>query len=90
MHDQIKAKRLANTVYTLPTERLTICTRSKLAQAVSAETIAESLTYLINLQTGIIPKEWEQGKVTPVHKSGKRDNLNNYRPISVLQSYQRQ
>ena len=48
--------------------------------------LCKTLTYLINLilQTGIIPKEWKQAKVIPVHKSGKRDNLNNYRPISVL------
>ena len=52
----------------------------------SATVIFKPVTYLINLTiiTNIIPTEWKTAKVTPLFKSGKRSDLNNYRPISVL------
>ena len=48
--------------------------------------IAKPIAYLINLTilTGIIPQEWKEFKVTPIFKSGEKDDVNNYRPISVL------
>ena len=30
------------------------------------------------------PEKWKEGKVTPLHKNGPKDDTNNYRPISVL------
>lgn len=52
----------------------------------AANIIAKPLAYIINLtiSTGEIPMEWKEAKVTPVFKSGKRSEENNYRPISVL------
>ena len=39
----------------------------------------------MSLHTGIIPNEWNKlATVTPIHKGGKTDNTNNYRPISVI------
>lgn len=48
--------------------------------------IAKSITYLINLAitTGQIPFDWKEAKVIPVYKQGKKNDVNNYRPISVL------
>ena len=48
--------------------------------------IAKPLTYVINisLSEGVIPTEWKAAKVTPLHKSEPRTELENYRPISVL------
>ena len=48
--------------------------------------IAKPIAYLINLTilTGIIPQEWKEFKVTPIFKSGEKDDVNNYRPIFVL------
>ena len=51
-----------------------------------ANAIAKPIAYLINLtiRSGEIPLEWKEAKVTPIFKSGKRNEENNYRPISVL------
>ncbi len=53
---------------------------------VAAHIIAPSLTHIFNLslRTGTFPGAWKCAKVTPLHKKGAKDNLNNYRPISVL------
>ena len=42
--------------------------------------------YLVNLtiSTGLIPAEWKDARVTPIFKSGARNDVNNYQPISVL------
>ena len=32
----------------------------------------------------MIPAEWKKAMVTPLHKSGAKDDPQNYRPISVL------
>ena len=44
------------------------------------------LTVLINrsFQEGIVPDEIKLAKVIPIYKSGSTMELNNYRPISVL------
>ena len=53
--------------------------------------VAKPITYLVNLtiSTGVIPSEWKDARVTPIFKSGERNDENNYRPISVLPRYQR-
>lgn len=44
------------------------------------------ITYLINvcLSTGVFPDLLKQALVHPIHKSGDRNRVTNYRPISVL------
>lgn len=44
------------------------------------------ITHLANLcfRTGLFPAPLKQSIITPVHKGGNRDDVNNYRPISVL------
>lgn len=48
--------------------------------------VAPVLCKLANLcfAKGVFPKLLKQAIVTPVPKGGERDNVNNYRPISVL------
>ena len=49
--------------------------------------LAPVLTEIFNncLKTGIIPDEWKTAVVTPLFKNkGNKDDLNNYRGISVL------
>ena len=52
----------------------------------AAPVIAKPITYLVNLtiSTGLIPAEWKDARVTPIFKSGARNDDNNYRLISVL------
>ena len=54
----------------------------------SVDLIKEPLTLICNLslQNGIFPDQLKVSKVTPVFKSGKLNELNNYRPISILPS----
>jgi len=40
-----------------------------------------------SLATGMVPSQFKQAKVIPVFKSGDQDNVDNYRPISLLCSF---
>ena len=53
---------------------------------VAADIIAPSLTYIFNLSLtkGIFRQDLKVAKVTPLFKSGAKDQVENYRPISVL------
>ena len=48
--------------------------------------IEDSVTYIMNmsLQTGVFPNEWKIAKVVPLNKGGYLNDVNNYRPISIL------
>jgi len=52
----------------------------------SAAVITQSITFLVNLSltTGIIAGVRKQARVVPLHKSGERQVMDNYRPISIL------
>ena len=51
-----------------------------------APVFANPLCKLLNLSvsTNSFPNQWKIAKVTPLHKGGARNDINNYRPISVL------
>jgi len=51
--------------------------------------IAPILATLINqtLVQGYFPKSLKVAKVIPIYKSGPKDNISNYRPISILNSF---
>ena len=37
----------------------------------------------ISYNTGSIPREWKLANVVPIHKKGAKENIENYRPISL-------
>ena len=53
---------------------------------IAADVIAPSLTaiFTASINTGIFPQEWKESRVSPVYKSGARNDPSNYRPISVI------
>ena len=42
--------------------------------------------YICNksISSSSFPTKWKEAKVSPLHKQGPSDNVNNYRPISIL------
>ncbi|MGL5707139.1 MAG: endonuclease/exonuclease/phosphatase family protein, partial [Aeromonas sp.] len=36
-----------------------------------------------SLDTGIVPKDWRQATVVAIHKSGSKESVENYRPVSL-------
>ena len=48
--------------------------------------VVPMITYLFNLcfECGVFPDVLKKAIITPVYKSGDRDDMGNYRPISVL------
>ena len=48
--------------------------------------IASEITYICNksISTSSFPNKWKETKVPPPHKQGPSDDINNYRPISIL------
>ena len=51
--------------------------------------IVQPLTHLFNLsfKTGYIPDNYKCAKIIPIYKSDKKDQFNNYRPISILSAF---
>jgi hypothetical protein len=52
----------------------------------SAAVISPSLTSIFNqsILTGIFPNDWKIARITPIFKSEAKDEMTNYRPISVI------
>ena len=53
-----------------------------------ASTLALPLTTILNssLTSGVFPRAWKHASITPIHKSGNLNNVENYRGISILNS----
>ena len=52
----------------------------------AAPYIADDITFICNhsISTSSFPQKWKEAKVSPLHKNGPHDDVNNYRPISIL------
>ncbi|CAB4038459.1 Hypothetical predicted protein [Paramuricea clavata] len=53
---------------------------------IATPSIAPSITKIMNisLNTAVFPTRWKTAKVVPLFNAGERDNVTNYRPISIL------
>ena len=53
---------------------------------VCGDTICKSLELIFKqaLTTGVFPPEWKKGSMVLCYKKGDKQNLKNYRPVSVL------
>lgn len=53
---------------------------------IAPDVLCSSITLIVNksIKSGIFPKVWKEAKVYPIFKSGHKDEVNNYRPISIL------
>lgn len=52
----------------------------------SAPYIVNEIAYICNqsIQTSTFPEKWKEAKVTPLFKKGSCEDVNNFRPISIL------
>ena len=52
----------------------------------AAPHIAEHVTFICNhsMNVSVFPNKWKEAEVTPLHKGGPSEEVNNYRPISIL------
>ena len=50
-----------------------------------AEQVSEMLTDIFNrsLESGQVPEDWRVVNVTPLFKKGSREELENYKPVSL-------
>ena len=55
----------------------------------AAELLAPILLIIFNkcIELGYYPSKMKTGQVAPIHKNGKQDEKNNYRPITVLTQF---
>lgn len=55
----------------------------------ASTSLSNPLTHIINitLKTGIFPDKLKIAKVIPIHKSGSKYDINNYRPVSILPAF---
>ena len=83
-HDKV-LKFLSNINISKATGCNQICPRLlKIAAPFIVESITLSYICNLSIQNSFIPDKWKIGKVTPLHKSGSKDDVNDFRPISVL------
>ena len=52
----------------------------------SAKLIAYSIMRIFNssIKNGVFPDEWKAASATPIHRSGSKSDLNNYREITAF------
>lgn len=63
---------------------------------ISIKLVKKTINYIVDIlvnifnqiiNDGIFPESFKTAIITPIHKSGSSDNINNYRPISLLNTF---
>ena len=56
-----------------------------------AHEICSCIADIINMSIvqGVVPEDWKSARVIPVYKSGKRDNMENYRRYQFFRLFQK-
>lgn len=42
-----------------------------------------SMIFQCSIDSGMLPEQWKEANVTPIHKNGSKTDPSNYRPVSV-------
>ena len=52
----------------------------------AAPYITDEIMFICNhsISNSVFPSKWKEAKVAPLHKNGSHEEVNNYRPISIL------
>ena len=58
---------------------------------ICGDTICKALELIFKqvLTNGVFPSEWKEGNIAPCYKKGEKQNLQNYRPVSLLPIYRK-
>ena len=81
-YDQVSAEEISNILSSLDVHNLI----HLIVLKERAESLAPSVTAIVNFgsRTGLQLTEWKKANVPPIHKKGKKDLVENYRPVSLL------
>ena len=85
-------------IVTTPNEVLELCknidiNKSSAIDYVSSRILKDAFIVLVDklvtcfnlsFNSGTFPDDWKIAKITPLHKGGQKNQVNNYRPISLL------
>jgi len=42
------------------------------------------ILFIKSLESGILPKDWKTGHITPIYIKGNKTKVNNYRPVCLI------
>ena len=81
--DCIVDKKLVNSDFCVGPDHIAPCILKSCAPE-----LAPSLTYMVNksFSIGLLPDEWKQADITPLHKKGPKFSRGNYVQFPLLQS----